>query len=134
MPIRKRLHYLVFVIGVILLGLLSREISWFPMWLGDVLWGLMVFFIAGFLFRKVSTLSNALSSAIFSTGVEMAKLLHTPWLDAFRYTRIGGLILGYVFSFNNILCYIIGIIIGVTCEYLWISPKRVTNKKNYLRD
>ncbi|MBP2654676.1 MAG: hypothetical protein H6Q73_2245 [Firmicutes bacterium] len=119
---RKRLYYLILVLVVIVVGLLSREIpSWLPKWIGDILWGLMVFFIMGFIFRDRPILNNAILSAIFSIGIEVAKFYHAPWIDTFRYTIIGGLILGYVFSFYNILCYITGIAIGVTCEKLGIN-------------
>lgn len=118
---RNRLYYLTLIIVVIIAGLLSRELSnWLPKWIGDILWGLMVFFIMGFIFKDRSTLHTARFSVIFSIGIEVAKLYHTPWIDAFRYTRIGGLIFGQVFSWHNILCYIIGITAGVMCEKLWL--------------
>ncbi|GMA99966.1 DUF2809 domain-containing protein [Pelosinus sp. IPA-1] len=116
---RERGYYLILVIVVIILGLLSRELSsWFPKWVGSILWGLMVFFIMGFIFRDRTTRHTALIAAIFSIGVEVAKLYHTPWIDEFRYTKIGGLLLGYVFSWNNISLYISGISLGAMCESL----------------
>ena len=128
---RKRGYYAILVIGVIALGLFSRELSnWLPKWIGDILWGLMVFFIMGFLFRDRPTLNNARWSAIFSTGVEVAKLYHTPWIDAFRYTTIGGLLLGHVFSIQNILCYFSGIIVGAACEKLWITKSTTAQRRN----
>jgi len=127
---RHRINYVILVIGVIVLGLLSRELSiWLPKWIGDILWGLMVFFIMGFLFRKKSTLNNALSSAVFSIVVEAAKLFHTPGIDAFRYTTAGGLLLGHAFSWQNILCYITGIAIGALGESLWIRYANKTLRK-----
>lgn len=121
---RKRLYYLILIIGVIILGLLSREFSnIFSKWIGDILWGLMVFFIMGFIFRDRTTRYTSIVSIVFSIGVEVAKLYHTPWIDAFRYTMIGGLLLGHVFSWSNILCYITGIAVGVICEKLWLRLK-----------
>lgn len=121
---RKRLYYLILVIGVIILGLLSREFSnIFSKWIGDILWGLMVFFIMGFIFRDRTTRYTAIVSIIFSIEVEVAKLYHTPWIDAFRYTMIGGLLLGHVFSWINILCYITGIAVGGIGEKLWLRLK-----------
>lgn len=116
---RKRLYYLFLVIAVIILGLLSRAIGGIPKWLGDILWGLMVFCIMGFIYRDKSTLNNALLAVVFSKVVELAKLYHAPWIDAFRYTAMGGLLLGYVFSWQNILCYLIGIGVGYVGEYWW---------------
>jgi hypothetical protein len=83
----------------------------------------MVFFLMVFIFKDRSTVNTAVLSGIFSIGVEVAKLYHAPWIDTFRYTRIGGLILGYVFSWSNILYYITGIAIGFMCEKLWIITR-----------
>ena len=117
---RERLYYLIIVIGVIILGLLSREFSsWLPIWIGSILWGTMVFFIMGFIFRDRTTRHIGLIASVFSIGVEVAKLYHTPEIDAFRYTTIGGLLLGHAFSWNNIFLYIIGIALGTICENLW---------------
>jgi len=117
---RKRIYYLTIVIGVIILGLLSRELSsCLPKWIGSILWGTMVFFIMGFIFRDKTTRNIGLIASIFSIGVEVAKLYHTPEIDGFRYTTIGGLLLGHVFSWNNILLYITGIALGAICENLW---------------
>lgn len=119
---RKRLYYLMTVIGVIILGLLSRELSsWLPKWIGSILWGTMVFFIMGFIFRARSTRYVGLLAIVFSIGVEAAKLYHTPEIDAFRYTTMGGLLLGHVFSWNNIFLYINGIVLGAICENLWLK-------------
>lgn len=121
---RKRLYYFILVIGVIILGLLSREFSNIcSKWIGDILWGLMVFFIMGFIFRDRTTRYTAIVSIIFSIGVEVAKLYHKPWIDAFRHTMIGGLLLGHVFSWINILCYITGIVVGGIGEKLWLRLK-----------
>lgn len=119
---RTRSYYALLIMLVIALGLLSRALSgWLPNWLGDILWGVMVFFITGFLFKDRPTFNIAILAAVFSLGVETAKLYHAPWLDAFRYTTIGGLLLGYVFSIYNILCYFSGIAAGAVCEKLWLT-------------
>jgi len=117
---RKRPYYIILIIGVIILGLFSRELSrWLPNWIGSILWGTMVFFIMGFIFRDRTTRHIGLIASIFSIGVEAAKLYHTPEIDAFRYTTIGGLLLGHAFSWNNIFLYISGIILGGIFETLW---------------
>ncbi|MBP2643998.1 MAG: hypothetical protein H6Q67_1885 [Firmicutes bacterium] len=119
---RIRLYYLISVIGIIILGLLSREVfSGLPKWTGDILWGLMVFFFMGLIFKDRSTKYIAIVSVVFSLGVEVAKLYHAPWIDTFRYTKMGGLILGYVFSWSNILCYFIGIAMGAMWEKIRVN-------------
>ncbi len=41
--------------------------------------------------------------------VELSRLLHTPWLDAFRATTAGALLLGRVFSVWDLAAYVVGI-------------------------
>ena len=40
---------------------------------------------------------------------KLFRLYHTPWLDGFRLTTAGALLLGRVFSLWNMLAYAIGI-------------------------
>ena len=84
---------------------------------GDVLWALMVFLILGFLFPKMKTSSTALISIIFCYLIEISQLYHAPWIDAIRQTTLGGLVLGFGFLWSDLLCYLIGIIIGVSIEW-----------------
>lgn len=64
--VRNRGRYVLLILGVIAAGLLSRElIDWLPNWIGDILWGLMVFLIAGFIFRDRPALINAIVAAFF---------------------------------------------------------------------
>lgn len=128
--LRKRLYYFCYILVVIVLGLLSREFSGvFPKWIGDILWGLMVFLIMGFVFRDRSIFQVAMVAFAFSIGIETAKLYHEPWIDSFRYTRIGGLLLGYVFSWGNIVCYITGILLGVFGERFWCKIYSLLSKR-----
>ncbi len=54
--------------------------------------------------------SIALISAAIAVGVELFRLVHAPWLDAFRLTLPGALLLGRIFSPWNMLTYGVGII------------------------
>lgn len=118
---RPRVLYLMLIFGVIVLGLASRRFDMLlPGWMhkntGDVLWATMVFFLFGLLLPKWPTARIALLAAAFSVGIEFIKPYHAPWLDAVRNTILGRLIFGYVFSWSNLLCYLIGIGLGVLLE------------------
>lgn len=118
---RNRIIYSLMIILVMIMGLstrrytnlLSQIISDYG---GDVLWALMVFLMLGFLFTKIETLSVALLSIVFSYLIEISQLYHAPWIDAIRQTTLGGLVLGFGFLWSDLLCYLIGIIIGVSIE------------------
>jgi hypothetical protein len=83
---------------------------------GSMLWGAMVFFSAAMAARGQSRLSIAVISASIAVGVELFRLVHAPWLDAFRLTTAGALLLGRVFSPWNLLAYSVGIGLGMLLD------------------
>src|SRR5579859_4177267 len=100
---RRRPVYVALVGIVILLGLASRKFAWLlPDLLhkntGDFLWAVMVFFLFGLLFPRLSTFRIAMLAALFSVCIEVGKFYHAPWLDAVRATVPGRLVFGYTFS------------------------------------
>jgi hypothetical protein len=76
----------------------------------------MVFFLAGIAAPARSLSSIALISASIAVCVELFRLVHTPWLDDFRLTMAGALLLGRVFSPWNILAYGVGIGLGMLLD------------------
>jgi hypothetical protein len=128
-PPRKRAWSFAALILVILLGLASRR---FPALLpealgkypGDALWALMVFIGWGFVFPRRSTLQIFIFALATSYGVELLKLYRAPWLDNFRASTIGHLILGSSFSWQNLIAYIIGAALGAVGEFLLFRKPR----------
>jgi hypothetical protein len=115
---RNRLLYLLLFVITVLAGLASRYFSsflphWTTLYLGDALWALMVFFGIAFLFKRKSTLWIAAATLIFSFAIEIGQLYHAPWIDSIRYTRIGGLVLGFGFLWSDLICYTAGVVVGV---------------------
>ena len=74
-----------------------------------MLWGTMVFFLVAMAASHLSRRSIALISASIAVSVELFRLVHAPWLDAFRLTMAGALLLGRVFSPWDMLAYGVGI-------------------------
>ncbi|WP_254563111.1 ribosomal maturation YjgA family protein [Dyadobacter diqingensis] len=125
---RNRITYFFLTILTIALGLTSRKMAdQFPklvnLYLGDALWALMIFLIAGFLFNKHSTLRTTLYSAVFCYLIEISQLYHAPWIDAIRATTPGALVLGYGFLWSDILAYSIGIGVGLFLEKLLLKNR-----------
>jgi hypothetical protein len=87
---------------------------------GSMLWGTMVFFLVGLAISNSPRLGIALISVFIAICVELFRLVHAPWLDAFRLTLPGALLLGRVFSIWNVLAYGIGIGFGVLLDRLGI--------------
>jgi uncharacterized protein DUF2809 len=88
---------------------------------GSVLWGTMVFFLVAMAAPTRSPSAIALISATVAICVELFRLVHTPWLDDFRLTTLGALLIGRVFSPWNMLAYGFGIVLGMRLDRLGIS-------------
>jgi hypothetical protein len=116
--LKPRITYFILIITTIILGLLSRHINGVPLFTGDILWGLMVFFIVRFLFINKTIRWVIIASLLFCYAIEFSQLYQAPWINNIRHTVIGGLILGLVFSWGDMLCYTIGVGIGVGLELL----------------
>ena len=126
---RNRAFYALLTLITIVVGLTSRRFdSWLPVPLhkntGDVLWGVMVFWLAALLFPSRSTTSLTVISALYAIAIECSKLLHFPWLVAFRATTAGHLIFGAVFSWADLLDYAIGILLAAAFDYWNCSALR----------
>lgn len=79
---------------------------------GSLLWGMMVYVLLAVIVSRRPPVHLALLAGIIAASVEFFRLYHTPWLDSFRWTTAGALLLGRVFSFWNLIAYGAGILIG----------------------
>lgn len=118
---RRRRVALAAMLAAIALGLASRRwpaalpavLGKYP---GDALWALMVFFGWRALRPRARTRDVALPALGTSVVVECAKLWQAPWLVDFRHTTIGHLLLGHVFSWQNLVAYAVGVLVGVALD------------------
>jgi hypothetical protein len=90
---------------------------------GSMLWALMIYWIVSALFARWSLPVVALISGAIAAAVEFLKLYHAPWLDAFRLTLPGILVLGRHFSLWDIMAYWIAICLGATVDGM-LRPAR----------
>ena len=125
-PARRRLAALAALAATLALGLASRRwpaalpVAWgkYP---GDALWALMVLFGWRALRPRARTCDVALLALATSIAVECAKLWQAPWLVEFRYTTIGQLLLGHVFSWQNLAAYAVGVAAGAALDRLLLE-------------
>jgi hypothetical protein len=118
LPLRAGLCLLIVVSGLALRGFgFSLGLSAFVVkYGGSLLWGAMIFFLVAMAASHVSRLSIALIAASIAVGVELFRLVHAPWLDAFRLTLPGALLLGRIFSPWNIFAYGVGIALALALD------------------
>lgn len=129
--IRNRALYLMLVFSTIAAGLASRYFAhYFPefinLGLGDALYALMMFWIIGFVFNRLSSLQIAAISLGICFLIETSQLIQTDLLIAIRSTRLGALILGNGFLWSDWLAYTIGVAFGFGLEQLRIVAKKKT--------
>jgi len=85
---------------------------------GSLLWATMVFLLVGVLLPGMSWSRLAAIAVAIAIAVEFSRLVHAPWLDAFRLTTAGALLLGRIFSLWNLVAYGVGIAFGVWVDGL----------------
>ncbi|MBK3665252.1 DUF2809 domain-containing protein [Bradyrhizobium diazoefficiens] len=85
---------------------------------GSLLWATMVFLLVGVLLPRLTRTQIAAVAALIALAVDSSRLVHAPWLDAFRLTTAGALLLGRIFSLWNLVAYAVGIAFGVWIDRL----------------
>ncbi|RMF56274.1 MAG: DUF2809 domain-containing protein [Calditrichaeota bacterium] len=130
---RNRYLYFAGMVLATLLGIGSRKLpgilpEFLYLYTGDTMWALYFFLLVGFLVPSLSPLLSAGITLLFSFLIEVSQLYHAPWIDALRATTLGGLLLGYDFVFSDLICYSVGVGIGLLVEvlflYKWHHPFR----------
>jgi hypothetical protein len=77
----------------------------------------MIIFIGlGFLSPRWRSVPKAMVSLLFCYAIELSQMYHAPWIDDLRHTRAGGLVLGYGFLWSDLLCYTLGVTLGLLFE------------------
>jgi len=122
-PRRSRLLYAALIAVTVAIGLASRKFSFLlPAILaknaGDILYATMAFWLAGFLAPTLPTRRAAIYATLFCFAIEFSQIYQAPWINAVRHNRLGGLILGFGFHVTDLLCYLIGVLLGVGIERL----------------
>ncbi len=119
---RNRKTYLGLIILTIIAGILSRtnlipELI-YP-YIGDFIYALMLFAIIGFVFPNMKTLKTALLSIGICYLIEFSQLYQSEWINNIRSYKLGGLIIGFTFSWSDIICYTLGGFTGFILEKVY---------------
>ena len=119
---KRRLFDLISAIVFIAIGLASRRFNarlpvFVAVYAGDTLWALMVFLGVSGIRPNARPMSRVMIALAFAFGIELSQLCHCQWLDAIRKTTLGGLVLGYGFLWSDLVCYTVGVGVGVMLDY-----------------
>lgn len=119
----KRLKYLLFILSVLILGILSRKISGIPLFVGDILYAVLIYFGFRFLIMDKKKSTSLLMSLLFCFGIEILQLVQIDWLIAIRKTTLGHYILGQGFLWSDLICYFFGSFMAYFFDKLLLSSR-----------
>ena len=123
----NRLNYFVLILLVLILGILSRKISNIPLFIGDVLYAVLIYFGLRLLFIHLKTHKTFLLSLLFCFSIEILQLVQIDWLIAIRKTTLGHYILGQGFLWSDLLCYIIGTLVAFLIDWKFIKTQNLNS-------
>lgn len=126
----KSLAYLLCALVVLALGLASRRYGtslppFLSEYAGDTLWALLIFLGVSALRPNARLpLRGGIALGIASL-VELSQLYRAPWIDSIRATKLGGLVLGFGFLWSDLVCYAVGVGIGLLFD--WSTQSNLTS-------
>lgn len=132
---RNRILYGAIEVGVIATGLGTRRYGKhlpevIAVYGGDTLWALMVFVGIGLIARAWPTKWVAGLALAVCYGVEISQLYHAGWIDQLRHSAVGGLVLGQGFLWSDLVCYTVGVGLGIAAETLWSRRQRGSRRRS----
>ena len=119
----NRLYYLSALTTTLILGILSRKINDIPVFFGDVLYAVLIYFGFRFIFIDFKKATSLLLSLLFCFSIEILQLVQIDWLIAIRKTTLGHYILGEGFLWIDLLCYIVGTLMAYYLDKLFLSSR-----------
>ena len=106
---RLRVIYFCAIILLIPVGLLSRRVAALPDACGDALWSMMVFCCWRIVLARKKPITIAAAALLTAFAVEFSQLVRYDWLDSFRSTFIGHMMLGQGFLWTDLVADAVGV-------------------------
>ncbi|GAA4336759.1 DUF2809 domain-containing protein [Mucilaginibacter gynuensis] len=121
--LKQRLVYLALTLATIIIGLLSRHYAAIPLFVGDILYAVMVYFIVCFLFVNAHIKYVVIVALVFCYVIEFSQLYQAIWINDIRHTLFGRLVLGAGFLWSDLLCYTVGVSIAMLVDRWFLKIK-----------
>lgn len=123
----NRLYYFSALFITLILGVLSRKIIGIPLFIGDILYAVLIYFGMRFLFIRLKTYNTFLLSLLFCFSLEILQLVQIDWLIAIRKTTLGHYILGQGFLWSDLICYVIGTLLAFLIDWKCIKTQNLNS-------
>lgn len=124
----NRLYYFLALFITLILGILSRKTTVVPLFIGDILYAVLIYFGFRFLIIKSKKSTSLLFSLLFCFGIEFLQLVQIDWLIAIRKTTLGHYILGQGFLWLDLLCYVIGTLLAFLIDWKFIKTQNLNSQ------
>ncbi|KAF2340704.1 ribosomal maturation YjgA family protein [Flavobacterium tistrianum] len=118
---KTRTSYFLIFLSIIFLGIFSRKISFIPLWIGDFLYALMIYFLVRIFLPFKNVFLIAFLSLLICYGIEFLQSYQGEWMIELRKTLFGRYVLGQGFLWEDILAYTFGILTAFMAEKLTLN-------------
>ncbi|KAF2334984.1 ribosomal maturation YjgA family protein [Flavobacterium daemonense] len=122
---KSRLRYFILFLLIIFLGIISRKISFVPLWIGDFLYSIMIYALIRILFPNKKAIQIAILSLLICYSIEFLQLYQAEWIIELRKTLFGRYVLGQGFLWSDMLAYTTGIL------FIFFIEKIILKYTNY---
>ena len=95
---------------------MSRKISLIPLYIGDLLYAVMIYFLVRTIFTNKKTLLIIILSLSICFAIEFLQLYQAQWIIDLRKTLFGRYVLGQRFLWSDIIAYTFGVLVAFTIE------------------
>jgi hypothetical protein len=120
---KEKKQYFLVILLVIFLGLFSRETTKIPLFIGDLLYAVMIYFIIRIIFTTIKRKQSAITALLICYCIEFFQIYQTNWIIPIRKILIGKLVLGQFFLWNDLLAYSFGIGIAYIIDTLFFKTE-----------
>lgn len=129
---QKSIIYAIIIVVTIATGLFIRiKSTWFPtmvnLYLGDILYAFMMFYIVSFVVPQKHINTRALIAITVCLAIEFLQLYQADWINSIRQTLPGRLVLGSGFLWSDLLAYAIGVISAYVFEKIMLSKDNIAH-------
>jgi len=120
---KRRFYYFLLVVFIVVLGIGSRKTSLFPLFIGDVLYAILVYFGMRFLLINWKLQTIFVLSLTFCFFIEISQVFQYDWLLAIRKTTFGKYVLGQGFLWSDLIYYTFGGVLAYFTDKLLLSSR-----------
>ncbi len=118
---QSRAWYLIAALATLMAGLVSRSLGldkshFIVMYVGDVLWAGLIYYLLRWIQPKLRARTSALLAAAFCLAIELQQLSQAGWLLELRSNKMMALVLGHSYSSADLLCYATGIVLALLLD------------------